>query len=151
MTTEEAVNHFGKQLAEALSGVDFAPIALDIRQIALTSLDRNFSEGGRFGVGLLGGGEQHWVESQRANRDEGQTLVDTGLGVASLQVEVFTGNGRLELRLGGKEYLIYHHFGSEKINLPRRPVFVLQDADIEAVKKVIQKFVGSYLGKRGSR
>lgn len=142
MTTEEAVNQFGKQLAQRLSNVDFAPIAPQIRQIVLTSIDRNFSAGGRFGPGLLGGGGQHWEPSQRTAEDDGQTLVDTGLGAASIQVEVLTGNGRLILKVGGKEYLIYNHFGSETINLPRRPVFVLQDEDFkEVIKLIIQLLI----------
>lgn len=143
MTPEEAINQLGKQLIQRLSGIDFAPVAAQIRQVVLTSIDRSFSEGGRFGPGLLGGGGQHWERSQRAMEDDGQTLVDTGLGAASVQVEVLTGNGRIVLKVGGKEYLIYHHVGSEKINLPRRPVFVLQEQDIEAIRLIIQRRIGS--------
>ena len=74
--------------------VDLAPFASQIREIVRTSIEENFDKEGRFGTGVLGGGNTHWERSHRAIEQNGKTLQDTGQYAASVRIEI-SGGGQL--------------------------------------------------------
>ncbi len=70
----------------AIGDVDLTPVMPAIAQILISSVEENFLVGGRYQVvgGEYTGGTQKWKQSKRAQKDGGQTLVDSGLLAASI-------------------------------------------------------------------
>ena len=146
---------------------DLTPVAGAIRNILMTSIDRNFSEGGRYGTdNVFGGGATRWKPSGRASgqdsitvtkRDKkgrfrkekvgGQTLVDTGQLAASIQVSVVGHTVQIGTN---KIYGAIHHFGGKagrghSVSIPARPFLVVQNEDLEDIGEAIVR----YLAKAG--
>lgn len=144
-------DQFGKDLERAVDQVsDLGPIAAGIRSILLTSIDRNFSEGGRYGTdNVFGGGSHHWKSSGRAQSDAGQTLVDTGQLVASTVVEV-SGN---VISIGtNKVYGRIHHLGGKAgrghaVTIEPRPIYVVQNEDLEDITLLLVEYYARRFGK----
>ena len=105
------VNKFIAGLKSLALDVDLMPHYNEIGEILVRSVDRNFREGGRCEIGADGefvGGATHWITSGRAERDSGQTLMDTGQLATSITKEV-TSSG---VTIGtNKVYGAIHHFG----------------------------------------
>jgi len=110
----------------------FSPI---IANIIRNSIEENFMQNGRFGSGILGGGSSKWQKSQRAIKQSGQTLQDTGQLAASIQVdvnatggvEIGSANNQINVKadgyfevsigsnkkVGGVPLIAVHHFGGQ--------------------------------------
>ena len=90
-------------------------LAPRIRELLITSINRNFQVGGRYGKdNPFGGGNTKWKKSKRAMLQSGMTLQDTGQMAASVKVNVkFEGN-KLIIKMGSnKKYAAIHQFGSQ--------------------------------------
>ncbi len=115
--------------------INLTPFASQIREVIRTSITENFEQEGRFGNGIFGGGQTKWEQSQRARKQSGQTLSDTGQLERSVRVNVrgggeislkdgdskvdvtLNGNG-FEVEIGSnKPYAAIHQFGGT-INIP---------------------------------
>lgn len=124
--------------------INYAALAPQIRELLITSINRNFQVGGRYGNdNPFGGGNTKWIKSKRAIRQSGMTLLDTGQMAASIRVQVkFEGN-QLIIQMGSnKEYASQHQFGytkSNKVKIPARPFLVIQNEDIANIRNMIVK------------
>lgn len=101
---------FGSKLARVYATFeDLRPIMPEIAEIIDSSVQENFMVGGRFGnANEMGGGTNRWNVSQRARRQHGQTLVDTGRMRASFQVTI-TDDG---IAIGSNvRYAAAQHYG----------------------------------------
>jgi phage gpG-like protein len=88
----------------------------NVEEIVRTSIDLNFSEGGRFGSEKFGGGSQKWEASYRSKSQSGKPLSDTGnlLQQTLASVKVNYNGGVLEISLGAKlPQAAIHHFGGK--------------------------------------
>lgn len=164
MNVDDSLKEFRDQLQQLVEQAkDLTPIAGAIRNILLTSIDRNFSEGGRYGTeNVFGGGSTRWKPSGRAQgqdsttvvkRDKagkfrkqkvgGQTLVDTGQLAASIQVHV-VGN---TVQIGtNKIYGAIHNYGgtagrNQSARIPARPFLVIQNEDLEDIGTYIARLI----------
>jgi len=87
-------------------------------------------------VGEFVGGATDWITSGRAERDGGQTLMDTGQLATSITKEV-TSKG---VTIGtNKVYGAIHHFGGKAgrgllLTIPARPHLVVQEEDYENIQ-----------------
>lgn len=150
MSLDDSLKEFQQQLLKlGEQAKDLTPIAGAIRNILITSIDRNFSEGGRYGTeNVFGGGSTRWKPSGRAQRDSGQTLVDTGQLAASIQVSV-VGNS---VQIGtNKVYGAIHHYGGRagrggSVVIPARPFLVIQNEDLEDIGTAFLNHVAKLLG-----
>ncbi len=96
--------------------ISYASLSPQIRELLITSINRNFQVGGRYGKdNPFGGGSTKWKKSKRAVLQSGMTLQDTGQMAASLRVQVkFEGN-KLIIQMGSnKKYAAHQHFGSKE-------------------------------------
>lgn len=130
--------------------VDLSPAFIEIEVIVLTSVDLNFSSGGRYGNdNLCGGGDQQWDPSRRALAQGGQTLIDTGQLVASILVRVVKTKNGFQIRAGSnKTYAAVHQLGGTTENglvVPARPYIVLQNEDLEEIMTIISEVLGHTL------
>lgn len=114
------------------------PLYEEIGEILVASIEKNFREGGRYGVGGGGefvGGPTKWIESSRAKKQSGKTLVDTAQLSTSITYEA-TASG---VEVGtNKIYGAIQHFGGETgknkaVTLLARPYLVVQDEDLEEI------------------
>lgn len=150
MNVDDSLKEFRDQLQQLVEQAkDLTPIAGAIRNILLTSIDRNFSEGGRYGTeNVFGGGSTRWKPSGRAQRDGGQTLVDTGQLAASIQVNV-VGNS---VQIGtNKIYGAIHNYGgtagrNQSARIPARPFLVIQNEDLEDIGESLARYLIRLVG-----
>ena len=91
------------ELPQYLQTLDFTPILPQITQVIKTSIDRNFSEGGRYGDEQFGGGSGKWNPSKRAIKQHGQTLDDSGQLAESINVNVYSENGGIHVEIGSNK------------------------------------------------
>ena len=146
--------------------MDFSPIFTAIEAVCHASIIRNFSSTGRFGGETFGGGDTKWKKSRR----KGQTLSDTSKLKQSVDVEVVQDSDGLKIVLGSNlDYAAIHHFGfkgrqdytrkrktkdggyeinqyTRNMNIEERPIFVLQEEDLEAIALEIMDFVMEEMG-----
>lgn len=116
---DQNVDAFAALIINYIKQLDFTPILPKIEQIIRNSIDRNFSEGGRYGTAnKFGGGSDKWKPSYRAGKQSGQTLVDKGTLAKSIRVRVSQVNGSIVVEMGSNlEYAAIHQFGgSIKVN-----------------------------------
>lgn len=121
------------------------PLYEEIGEILVASIEKNFREGGRYGVGEGGefvGGPTKWIESGRAKKQSGKTLVDTAQLSTSITYEA-TASG---VEVGtNKIYGAIQHFGGETgknkaVTLLARPYLVVQDEDLEEIGYAAEAF-----------
>ena len=119
------VDGFGAMIINYIQHLDFTPILPKIEQVVRNSIDRNFSEGGRFGSGKFGGGSEKWKQSYRAKKQSGQTLNDKGTLAKSIRVRVSQVAGSILVEIGSNlEYAKIHQFGGHiKVNA-RSEIFI---------------------------
>lgn len=124
---------------------DMTPILDEIGEAFVSSVQRNFQVGGRFGkANPYGGGTQHWVPSGRAIREAGGTLTDTGQLAASI---TFRRKGKTGLTVGtNKIYGAVHQYGgragrNNSALIPARPFIVLQDDDLQEVIDILKDYL----------
>ena len=124
MRNTELIDIFANEIAQQINSIDFTPIFPQIATIVQTSIDRNFSSGGRFGSGLFGGGASRWTTSRRAIKQSGQTLQDTGQLAASIRVNIHQSNGSIQIEIGSnKPYAAIHQFGGTIKQAARSNIF----------------------------
>lgn len=121
------------------------PLYEEIGEILVASIEKNFREGGRYSVGEGGefvGGPTKWIESSRAKKQSGKTLVDTAQLSTSITYEA-TASG---VEVGtNKIYGAIQHFGGEtgrdkSVTLLARPYLVVQDEDLEEIGYAAEAF-----------
>lgn len=121
------------------------PLYEEIGEILVASIEKNFREGGRYGIGDDGGfvgGSTHWIESKRAQKQSGKTLVDTAQLSTSITYEA-TASG---VEVGtNKIYGAIQHFGGEtgkdkSVTLLARPYIVVQEEDYEEISYAAEAF-----------
>ncbi len=132
---DKSLENFHKQLLEKITSVSYQEAVPEIEQIVRTSIDRNFSEGGRFGDGLFGGGHNKWEPSKRAIKQHGQTLLDKGILASSIQVSIEQQGVELIINAGSNlPYAAIHNFGG-KIHIPARSRLYVQQRYSRGPKK----------------
>ncbi len=114
----------------------FAPI---LRESIRNAIEENFEEEGRFGSGIMGGGNTHWEKSERAREQAGMTLQDTGQLAASIAVTV-AGSGSLSINDAGGELFRISNNGEFDVELgsnkPYAPIHQYGgDVDIPVTEK----------------
>lgn len=146
------LNQLSQQIITMFNNINWSPILPQIDNVITVSIDRNFSEVGRFGSeNKYGGGRDKWKPSKRAIREKGQTLSKSSAGLASsIRVNVTQDNGKINIEIGSnKPYAAIHNFGgvtgrNHKTTLPARPFLVLQDEDIEEIQYIISEYLKRY-------
>lgn len=120
---------------------DLAPVMNEIGEALVSSVQRNFLVGGRFGkANPYGGGLQHWIPSGRAVKESGGTLTDTGQLAASITFRV---SGATGLTIGtNKVYGAIHQYGGKagrnrSTVIPARPFVVIQDDDLQEIADIL--------------
>lgn len=112
MRIETNITEFATWILDRVNKIDFSPLAPRIREIVRTSIDKNFTEQGRYGNSLFGGGSQKWEKSLAAKNRSGQTLSDTGQLAASININVTQSGKSLVIEIGSnKSYAPVHQFG----------------------------------------
>lgn len=113
MILDNAFDDFASQMIKKFANINWSPIIPKLEQVVATSIDRNFSEGGRFGTdNPLGGGSQKWTKSKRAIKQSGQTLVDSGLLASSIQIRISQNGNKLNIEVGSnRPYAAIQNFG----------------------------------------
>jgi phage gpG-like protein len=112
MPSFDDIDKLAQHLLNKVDTVDFSPAFGKIKQVVQTSIDRNFSEGGRFGSEKLGGGTEKWLPSKRAKKQSGKTLTDTGQLAASIRVAITQQGKQVVIEVGSnKAYAAIHQFG----------------------------------------
>lgn len=119
--------------------ISYASLSPQIRELLITSINRNFQVGGRYGKdNPFGGGSTKWKKSKRAVLQSGMTLQDTGQMAASLRVQVkFEGN-KLIIQMGSnKKYAAHQHFGSKEggFQHPGGTPYIIKNGKAVFVKK----------------
>lgn len=123
---ESSIDKFKEELVKKFQSPNLSKILPTIRNIVRTSIDQNFISEGRFGEGLFGGGTQKWIKSQRAIKQKGQTLSDTGQLASSIQVIVTQQGNSLNIIAGSNlPYAAIHNFGGT-IHIPSRSRLYVQ-------------------------
>lgn len=137
------------RLTDIFGKPNLTPLYEEIGQILLTSVARNFREGGRYSLGEDGewvGGTQSWITSGRAERDSGQTLSDTGILASSITADVSASGVTIGTNL---VYAAIHQFGGKAgrkvdgentVALPARPYLVVQEEDIDSIVEATEEF-----------
>lgn len=126
---------------------NLAPALREIGEMLVSSIQRNFTVGGRYGPGPFGGGLSRWRPSGRAVRESGVTLSDTGQLAASITARPV---GEAGLLIGtNKVYGAIHQYGGRagragSALIPARPFIVIQKEDLQEVADII----GDYLSAR---
>lgn len=132
---EASLEQFKQNLLERIQNPDLSSILPTIQNIVRSSIDQNFISEGRFGDGLFGGGTQKWQKSQRAIKQGGQTLSDTGRLASSIQVIVSQQGSSLNIQAGSNlVYAAIHNFGG-LINIPARSRLYVQKRYTRGPKK----------------
>ena len=147
MRNFENMDDFEIYLAGILSTIDLSPLFSRIEQLIKSSIELNFKQGGRFGSGKFGGGDNKWIKSKRAIQQSGQTLQDTGSMKIGVGVKVSYSSGQFNVTLSaGKLYSAAHNFGySSRPKLPARPFLVIQDSDIEEIQQMVVEYIHEHL------
>lgn len=138
-------------------GFSLAVVMGEIAQIIESSIVENFSSGGRYGNGVLGGGPQKWQPSKRALLEGGKTLMDTGNLRASVVVShsdkgIMISTARVDAPTHhyGDKRMIYPfgNVNADKVQatFPARPFLVVQDEDITEMENVIINNLSRILG-----
>lgn len=99
-----------------------------VTEVVREAIDRNFREGGRFGAGKYGGGSQKWKPSRRVILHGGQTLIDRGALVSSIQVRAV---GTTLIVGTNREYGLFLHRGTD--DMDARPWITLTDDDVAEI------------------
>jgi len=182
MIVYNTFDDFRDRLISKFNNINWSPILPAIREVIKTSIDRNFSEGGRFGDDNdFGGGNQKWIVSKASERRSGQTLVDTGRLASSVTINISYSGNKLNIEVGSNlPYAAIHQFGGvikqgassklytqnryskgkkkgsfkkgttwgqggtvgeHTITVPARPYLVLQNEDIEEIKKIVSDHI----------
>jgi phage gpG-like protein len=122
---ENSLQQFQAELMRRIENPDYSSILAEIQNDVRTSIDLNFSAGGRYGNGLFGGGGNKWLPSKRAQKQQGQTLLDTGRLVSSIQVRVNQNGNDIEIIAGSNlPYAAIHNFGGVISRSPRSSLTV---------------------------
>jgi phage gpG-like protein len=110
-------NDIARKITEATQSVLRSPRFLkNVEEIVRTSIDLNFSEGGRFGNGIFGGGSDKWESSFRSRKQSGKPLSDTGdLAKQTIaSVKATNTNNGLTISMGAKlPQAAIHNFGGK--------------------------------------
>lgn len=148
MIDNNQIINFIKSKFDNINYNSLAPI---IRELLMTSINRNFEVGGRYSKNSqFGGGKAKWKPSQRAIRQNGQTLLDSGRLAASIIVTPKFENGNLIISMGsnvkdkkGNNYAMVHQFGVKRRGhkMPARPFLVIQNEDIRNIQNLIAKHI----------
>ncbi|MCX6145723.1 MAG: phage virion morphogenesis protein [Candidatus Kapabacteria bacterium] len=143
MRSFENIDDFELYIGSILSTIDLSPLFSQIEQIIKSSIEINFKQGGRYGSGKFGGGDNKWIKSKRAIAQSGQTLQDTGSMKIGVGVKVSYNSGQFNITISaGKLYSAVHNFGhSSKPKLPARPFLVLQDEDIKLINELVVEYI----------
>lgn len=115
MSIDNDIQVWGQKILKRFNDIDLSPVVNDIKRVIATSIDRNFSEGGRYGNdNEFGGGSLKWKQSARAEKKGGQTLVDKAGLVSSIQVTVSLVGNSIAVHVGSnKDYAAIHQFGGK--------------------------------------
>lgn len=124
---------------------DLRPAMKTIGEIVLTSVQRNFEEGGR---------PDKWQDlvdvtkhrREKQGRWPGQILVGSGVSgglLSSISYRAFSDNVKISAK---KKYAAIHHFGGQagrgrKVTIPARPYMLLQDEDWREINDVLKDFI----------
>lgn len=133
------------QFVALVSGLtDLSPIMPQIGEIWLTSVHRNFAEGGRFGSEPFGGGSEHWIPS----KDGGKTLERSG-GLEG-SITVTTAGNEATLQSSHPAAAIQNYGGvagiHHSVTIPAHPFAVLQSEDLVRFVDVIAEHYAKLLG-----
>ncbi|MCX7907950.1 MAG: phage virion morphogenesis protein [Ignavibacteria bacterium] len=132
---ESSVENFKQQILNKIQNPDLTSLLPVIQNIVKSSIDQNFISEGRFGDGLFGGGNQKWKKSQRALKQSGQTLSDTGRLASSIQVVATQQGNSLNIQAGSNlQYAAIHNFGGI-IRIPARSRLYAQKRFSQSNKK----------------
>lgn len=113
MIIDNAFDDFRDKLISKFNNINWSPILGDIENVIKTSIDRNFSEGGRFGNdNPFGGGSNKWIVSKAAEKRGGQTLLDDGNLVKSVNINISYKSNQISIEVGSNlPYAAIHNFG----------------------------------------
>lgn len=113
MIIDNAFDDFRDKLISKFNNINWSPILGYIENVIKTSIDRNFSEGGRFGNdNPFGGGSNKWIVSKAAHKRSGQTLLDTGRLASSVDVNISYKGNQISIEVGSNlPYAAIHNFG----------------------------------------
>lgn len=144
MTTNVNDSDLKRFLMSAMT-IPMKPLYEEIGEILDSSIQKNFREGGRYasdGEGGWTGGTNKWIESIRAEAQNGQTLQDTGGLAASITYHASEDGVVIGTN---KAYGAIQQFGGEagkgnSVILPPRPYIVIQEEDYEDIEDAISKF-----------
>ena len=146
---EQEVTKFINSLQSSVTGVNFKPLYQEIGEIILSSIAANFRVGGRYSIGPDGeptGGNWKWPISGRAEKQSGQTLVDTRQLASSITADVT----EFGLTIGtNKVYAAIHQYGgtASETTLPPRPFLVIQEEDFEEIQDAASDFYTRILSR----
>lgn len=131
-------------LAQRMTNVN--PVLDELGEISVSSIQRNFQEGGRFGSGPFGGGTSKWAPSKRSVRDTdtarsrtGKTLIDTGRLAASV---TFSRADNTLLIGTNVVYAVVHQFGAAIAHPGGSKYIVLGPGVVRFVSKGAKRFTG---------
>ncbi len=129
---------------------DLSPALFNIRERLLMSVEENFLEGGRYKSGKsFEGGDTKWKKLSKATIKErtkrgdwpGQILVESGILKQSISGSVTENSVTIGTNV---EYAAIQQFGGmagrgKKVKIPARPFLVIQDDDVEEIRKIVAK------------
>ena len=96
----QGVEEFKRLVAEyRRRGSNLKPLLVDISEIIHSEVDENFQAGGR---------DPRWKESERARKHGGQTLIDKGQLLSSIERFVMANSAGVDTN---KKYAAIHNFG----------------------------------------
>lgn len=135
-----------RRIAQMLARLEnTAPLMRTIGEIGLTSIQRNFEEGGR---------PRKWKElklstikqRQRQGKWPGQILVRLGIGGGLLGSISYKATKRRVILSAVKIYAAIHHFGGKagrghKTTIPARPYMLLQREDHAEIRETVRDYV----------
>jgi phage gpG-like protein len=136
---------------------NLSPVAADLGELGIASIQKNFRDGGRYGDGIFGGGSNKWREwspeykKNRAKAGRSQILIDKSYLRNSLAWRYESGS--LIFTAGQNQssaYAAIHNFGGRAGRnhtslIPERPYMVLQDIDITRMLKIVTEYYAELL------
>lgn len=122
---------------------DISPLLKTHGETIMTSIQRNYLAGGRFGAdNPYGGGSEHWIPSHRAEAEGGKTELDTGDQASRWTYRVSgdtltISNNRVDVPI--------HQFGGKTgrnhaVLIPMRPIAVVQNEDLDTMRDDTAEF-----------
>lgn len=122
----------GKQITIPLINAvsNLRPILSVIGETLVNSVLKNFDEGGR---------PEKWEESKRAQREGGQTLVDTAVMRNSTNWQI-TGDAEVSVGLSD-EKAVWHDSPSDDSVNPERKILLIQEEDYELIKDIVNQYI----------